>query len=592
MPAFCYVRHDDNPGNRPMLAAMAASLAPARLKGTIHQFRVPNGTLLAWTADHTPFDLFTGPDGGVAMLLGEALCNHTPHRISAADLYGDWPGVTRASGYFCWLVIRGSGELFAGTDPFGLFPLYSTSNTEVFALASSINTLRQHPRYDRTPDLVGLARHLIENGCASSRTVERGSRRIQPGQVVHLHASPSLQPALLDHSIDWLSEDKITDPREAVALSISMSEAAYQRHTRTDSQAMLMSGGLDTRQLAALAIRSGHRPDGYTYGEPTDFEAVQARRTCRQVGGRWHILPDQMPPAGTMIEEELDLLSLAGGFSTVTMTGFESLGRAAIPRVTTGLLLDVHYSPFYRAPSTYEEDSLPYCMDVWINRFGIPADRLLDMARPGDMRKAVREALHEIESEWASLCGDLADRHWQVLTRHRMRPHLGSHLWKVAFHTWPQLIATDVPFVKATRRVSGDLLRDRFLQRQTVADLSPKLARIPLDSMHNQPHSVLPSRWNHLYHRMHMARLRLDGKTAQDAHRYPRIMGIDTPAWREIRAQAEAGREAAETLFEADKLRAYLPAYPEPPAPERQTFAGQWGLRLAMGMMLWLKARG
>jgi len=592
MAAFCYVRHDESSSTAVILDIMAARLAPPDLKGSITRLSVPKGTLLIWTAAHTPIDLYTPPDKGCAMILGEALRHDSPEKFLASDLYSDWSDIPSASGYFCWLVLRPSGELLAGADPFGLFPLYTMQESEAFALATSTFVLRAHPAYNRQLDLVGMARHLIENGCVSTLTLEQGGSRLATGRVLQVHPNTGKR-TFLDRSVDWLCqpENKITDPREAVDLSIHMSSAAYERHTKMEYRAMLISGGLDTRLLAALAMKYGQKPNGYTFGEPLDFEAMLAKRVCRHVGGKWFIKPDQLPPAQTIITHELNQLSLAGGFSTVTLDGIRSLGVSKVPRSITGLLLDVHYSPLNRNPSEFKEDSFAYSMDLWINRFGVPEDVLRKMVRPGEMHDAVEEAFKQIYDEWNALEGDVTDRQWQTIMRHRLRPHLGSYLWKSCFYSWPQMIATDVPYVKALRSVSGEILKGRFLQRQTVAELSPKLARIPLGSISARPESIRPSRWNSIHQRMLMARIHLSGKTATDSLRIVRLLGIDTPVWREIRREAEAGRSAMGEFFDPEALKEYLPVPPAPPPPERQTFAGQWGIRLLLGQMLWLKAR-
>jgi len=590
MPAFCYLRHEREAPPPEILRKMGDALRPddPSAPGNLRQVPAPGGTLLFWAAPHVRMDLHQAPCGGLALLTGEAIGPESPRRLAAEEVFEYPPRFHSASGYFGWLRILPEGNLEAGADPFGLFPLYFFQSGETLAVATSTAALRAHPLYDRTIDQVGMFRHLIENGGVGARTLEQGGKRLLTGHI--LRFSPAQPHARqLPQMMNWrCSAPKIRDEQEGVDLSIAMSRQAFLRQTEGRLEHMLLSGGLDSRHLAALVRENGGHPQCHTFGSPTDMEAALARRVARGIRAPWRCVPDAFPPAPDLVRSELRAHSLAGGFNTVTLRGVEAVGRGGGRRLLSGLFLDTMYSPMLRSPSPHEIGSFDYCMDLWINRTGVKIETLRALTRPGEPREALEAALDEIHREWEAYPGDLTDRLWMTILQHRMRPHLGGYLWKCCFHSWLMLPALDVPFVLATRRISGDLLKGRELQRQTVARISPALARIPLDSISDSPQSILPGRWNALSQRVYFQQLRRAGLSRADIQRFPKLMSLTHPVWQEIHRLAEFGRPAAETYFDTDALRTVLPPFTRTQAPQPGQLAAHGGHRLLLGLMLWL----
>ncbi len=594
MPAFCYLRHEPSSDVGRVLDRMGDALVPAELdaQGSLRRIVTPGGTLIFWDAAHVPRDLHQAPDGGVALLMGEAIAPDTSRRFTAADLYARPALMEDASGVFGWLRVQPDGAVLAGGDPFGVFPLYYFHSGNSLTVGTSIAAFRAHPAYDRRIDLVGMFRILIENGCSGTRTLERGATRLDAGQILKVGCGGA-PPERLDRPVAWhSSQPKITDMEEAVELSVRMSEQACHRHTNGTVDHLLLSGGLDSRHLAALVHRTGLRPRCYTFGQPTDLEATIARRVARRIQCRWSAVPDEFPSPSTVARAELETLSLAGGFSSVTFRALEAVGRSGAQRVLSGLCLDAMYSPMLRTQNPHPVGSFEYCLGTWINRVGVPVETLLRLARPGEPRDSLEEALREIRRAWDAFPGDQTDRLWRTILQHRLRPHLGGYIWKCSFYTWLVLPALDVPLVRALRTVSGELLRKRELQRQTVVHLSRTLASIPLDNMTDQPESILPGRWNAWHHRRFLARLRRNGLTPADAHRFPRITTMKHPVWQGLRQLAEPGRPALEEWLAPEVLKGCLP--PALPAKKNKppaAIAGTGGQRLLLGLMIWLQSR-
>lgn len=591
MPAFCYLKHSPSDAADAALARMADRLVPGALRqsGRVHQQTLPGGTLLYWQAPHYPVSFARQPDGGAALLMGEAL-PETGAAFAAPQVYAHPESLQLASGTFAWLRIAPDGSLRAGTDPFGLFPLYFFAGPHAFGLASHVSPLREHPEFNRTLDPVGLFRVLIENGVSGRRTLEEGARRLEIGEILSL-PSDQTQPRLQHHPAPWIEvPDKNSDPATAVDLSVDLSRKAIHRLLQGNaSPHMLLSGGLDSRHIAALMHERRLRPDSYTFGKPTDFEAFLAGRTARKIRARWHCLPDDLADGPGLAQLELDLLSLAGGFSTVTLRGVESAAKHGGTSLFSGLILDAMYAPALKSVSEFPIDSFNYSLDLWINRFGVPPATLKDFALPGVPQEALHAALAEIEAEWRAYPGDVTDRLWYTIFRHRIRPHLGGYLWKSSFYAQLKLPALDVPLVTALRGISGELHKGRHLQRQTVVALNPALARIPLDTITTNPGSILPSRWNAWHQKRFLATLKRQGITDHEAQRFLRIMTLNHPAWSAIREKAEPGRPLLQSWFDAEKLAAFLPPASQGPLPPAMSLAQQGRSRLLLGLMCWLQ---
>ena len=388
------------------------------------------------------------------------------------------------------MVLSKDGILTVGADPLGVFPVYYFKEREACGVATGLSALRTHPLYDATVDRFGLARYLIEGGSVGSRTLECSGRRLEVGETLSYDCSKR-QIECIRHSVGILGGNGFKIDGDAIQVSVQATRKAFDRHVRRSPGVCLLSGGLDSRHLLALAVERNMRPHCLTLGRSMDYDSEYARRVARSLGCSWESVDDDLSDPRLLVGEELRLQSLGGGFSTVSMeAGFRShLTHHA--RCLTGLFLDIQYSPYDFKDETFSRDSFEYSFVNWINRNGVPLPVLRDLALPGEMRDALEAAVDEIRREWSSFQGEPNDRVQQTLWRFRARPHNGGYAWKAAFHCWPVLPGLDLKLAHTFASLPGDWRRKRWLQRETLRAINPALARIPVVGLKDRPKPIV-----------------------------------------------------------------------------------------------------
>ncbi len=574
----------------------AEFLAPQNFNGPQGMYSGGGGQVIWRHGGFAPFDRFEG-DAGTALLWGDAVACESDAMLTAEEVYrciSQQSGVegerslARHSGLYAWMFLSQAGGIVVGADPFGLFPIYYFHEGAAFGLSTNLASLREHPNYNAAIDPVGMIRYMIENGSVGPRSVEQSGRRLETGcslrydpvsNSLWLNQHPSLMPRSFGSQ---LSE------RDAIELSVDVTRQAVQRHCVGPVDYAMLSGGLDSRHVLALAQQAGHRPICCTAGRPSDYESIFARQVAQSLGLEWFCEDDSIETLECDVQDALRLQSLGGGFSTVSLNGATHLGVRSGKRYLSGLVLDAHYAKFYADKNTAPRASFESALNSWINRSGVDLETLSQLCVSTDMRDAMEAAVSEIRQEWEQLEGTENDRVWRTIMRFRVRAHLGGHAWKDSFRAWPSLPGVDVPMIETIRGIPEAYLADRKLQQETMRLISPELARIPLVGLSHSPRPIIPNFKADCQRRYYRTRAKLMGRERRSQlHRFYRAINLDQASWRHIRELAEPHREALHEYFDADALQRYAPL-PTHHFPGRGSrIRGQGGRRLIYGLMLW-----
>lgn len=581
------------------LERAAAWLAPIGFDGLRSELRTPSAALAWHHGRKAPFEKYEG-EAGIALLWGDALAYQSDAYLTAEEIYRSLSdgragqgaaGLTRYSGLFAWIFLERAGRVHAGADPFGLFPIYYFKEGEAFGLATSLTALHPHPAYRREIDHVGLMRYLIQNGSVGERTLEASGRRLEISCSLHYDCR-SGQLKLNQHPIPGHQEGAKTEgEQEAVMQSVDATRNAVRRAVQRPPDHALLSGGLDSRHLLALAREFGAEPICCTAGRPSDYEAFAAARVAKELRLPWRCQDDSVETLEQDIENDLRLNSLGGGFSTVTLNAGLALNRTSGHRYFGGLVLDAHYAPYELTEAQPLESSFDYAFTNWINRFGVEPETLATLCVNAAMEDALREAMEEIRREFAIIEERFAsfnDRVWWAIMRFRVRPHLGCHSWKESFEAWPVLPGLDLPMVASLRSIADEHFLLRRLQRETLRVISPTLAGIPLIGMSHHPKPISPNLKAYLCGKYLQTRAQLMGRARRDRyHRFVRAMNLNYPAWQRVRALAEPGRPALAAYFKTEPMDAFLPGPSESFAKAGTQIRSQGGRRMLYGLMLW-----
>lgn len=254
---------------RPGLAlAQLERPSPASAGGVTEIIKLPGAGELCLVHGNTG----TAPDGTTARdWVTACLDDNRP-----ADL-------ERLGGCFHALHISGARVLLV-SDRFGHQPLYAARFRGGLAFAPEVQALAGLPGVDTTPDQLAI-RQLLEHGhCFDQRTLLRGVEQLPAGTVAEV--TPG----------GWISRTYfLFDPPPVVPnsgareIGRTMEEAVSNALQRSGSNARIgcmLSGGMDSRTLAAEAVTLGARPTAITFGTPGSPDVRLAGRVAGILGLR------------------------------------------------------------------------------------------------------------------------------------------------------------------------------------------------------------------------------------------------------------------------------------------------------------------
>jgi asparagine synthase (glutamine-hydrolysing) len=533
---------------------------------------------VAWAANpRAPVDTARHEEWRV-LLVGEA--GDGGRRLDARGLAerlaGDPVGVPPAlDGFHALVAALGDHEVLIAADLLGLFPVFYAAFPDVLLAATTPAFFSAHPLFDATPEPEGIVTTLLMGGPYDGRCLLRGARRLSPGRVVRWkrgHVSdlgqytPPPVDRLASRSFDQHAEHYHHTMQEVVRRAAAPAERC----------AMLLSGGRDSRLIAAY-LAAQHTPvEALTFGVETDHEALGARAAARSLG--FAIRVDELPFAEYVaFADATARWQQVSGMSSLHTWGAIDLLRAGPPRVVTGHLRELR--EVARLPDDADG------MLAWSWQRGVPPPELRRLAGTGPLGEAVDDVLAAARARYAAMEQDGPGRAWRWRMMTNARFHEGGVPWRLSFASWPVLPVLDRALLEMLMDIPTESLADRRLVDAVFLRYFPRLARLPLDrnALHATP--IAPSLAWRLARRL---RARLPRRSTPGIERrfFWRVYDLNNAGWRAIRRAAEPGRAPLGTLLSADALAAYLPP-PDAPITLGNPVFDAYGRKLVLGLMLW-----
>jgi hypothetical protein len=217
------------------------------------------------------------------------------HQVLDSVLQGDLGHAIRTltslDGAFAGFLWDPPGRLVVVNDFAGLYPIYLRRAPGELSIAPTIAELS-----DGTPDPAGWGAFLGFGHLVGERTTSAGVTRIPPATIIEYEAGSDRLatraywqwPAAEDISLDAVDTGGIVD-------AIASSLAAYEPYGANGT--LLLSGGFESRLLAALLTRAGRRPRALTLRNPYEHMEIEGRfaaRVARHLGLE-HVLRDPDP---------------------------------------------------------------------------------------------------------------------------------------------------------------------------------------------------------------------------------------------------------------------------------------------------------
>jgi asparagine synthase (glutamine-hydrolysing) len=539
-------------------------------------------------------------DGGAALLFGDAIRGASGERLDAPALGGAWRQPDAAlppalDGYHAGLAFQPGRGLVCGGDILGWFPLYWLARGDVLLVASSPELLPLHPRCRTTLDPAALVGTLMLNGLVGTRPLLAPIRRLSPGHLLTWSptggACERRQYALADawrgEELPWQAYVEILD----AALAGTM-----RRHVGGDAECGLMlSGGLDSRMLAGYLHRQGTEVTALTQGIASDIElrcATRVARTLRFTHRRFDPDVEELP---TYAARSAGWEHLAGGFSSVIDWSWVSRLEALPRRVVAGYGFDHVLHANAKPPAAaLRSGVMPFAEALKVrNLYGLQPELLGRLLRPESGRDLVDPVLDELTATYDGLATSGFRRYWAFSLIDRVRNHIGLIAWRLSFGAWPVLPLLDRALLDAIGGMPIAALSGRRLQVELVRTRFPALAALPLDRNSHDDRPLEP-RVRDLVRRgvagqlAPLRRLLPGGRV--ERRFFWRTYDFDGPGWRAVRRRAEPHRARLHALVQPAVLDEVLPT------PDGSVAAGRLrphrnGLKLLLGLMLWLESR-
>ncbi len=214
--------------------------------------------------------------------------------LHAWEQYGE-DCVSRFRGMFSFaLWNRKRRELFCARDRFGKKPFYYFWDGRLFAFASEIKALLEHPAIPARLEESVLAEYLAFGYGSSDRTLFKGIRKLMPGHTLRLRlAEPDPAPEIRRYwDIPLPGAEERRPERDWVAECRERLEEAVRTRLMSDVPlGMFLSGGVDSSAIAALIKRLAPGPVetfSVGYSEEQFSELAYARQVAGAIGTDHH----------------------------------------------------------------------------------------------------------------------------------------------------------------------------------------------------------------------------------------------------------------------------------------------------------------
>lgn len=274
--------------------------------------------------------------------------------VHAFEQYGA-SCVERFRGMFAFAIWNtDTKQLFCARDRLGIKPLYYFYDGRIFAFASEIKALLEHPAIPREFDASVLPEYLSLGFLAGDRTFFSGIKKLMPGHVATLdERSGALDirqywdiPSRQAEASNRSDEEWIADCRRRLEQTVEM------RLMSDVPLGMFLSGGVDSSAIAALMKRLRSEPVktfAVGYSEEEYSELKYARQVSEAIGTEHHdVRVDSnafFSALPTLIDHEDEPIAWP---SSVSLYFVSKLASEHVKVVLTGEGSDELFGGYYR----------------------------------------------------------------------------------------------------------------------------------------------------------------------------------------------------------------------------------------------------
>jgi len=213
--------------------------------------------------------------------------------IHAYEQYGD-QCLTRFRGMFAFAIWDGKHKrLLCARDRLGIKPFYYFWNGRLFAFASEIKALLQHPEISAEFNEQLLPEYLAFGYTSGEETLFKGIRKLMPGHTLTLNCGSGPKLEIKQYWDAPCPTEYETRPDEQwiAECRARLEEVVHMRLMSDVPLGMFLSGGVDSSAIAALIKRMADGPVktfSVGYNESKFSELSEARQVAEQIGTDHH----------------------------------------------------------------------------------------------------------------------------------------------------------------------------------------------------------------------------------------------------------------------------------------------------------------
>ena len=196
-------------------------------------------------------------------------------------------------GMFAFAVWDAQEEwLFAARDHLGVKPFHYYWDGKLFAFASELKALIEHPDIPREIDLDALSLYLEAQYIPAPRTIYRAIRKLEAGHALLLKKGNLREYAFWNP--DFSKKPRWTEEEALERLESELRESVRSMLVADVPLGAFVSGGIDSSVIAALMSQESGGPiDTFNLGfagDTTQSEHEEAAQVAKHIGANHHPL--------------------------------------------------------------------------------------------------------------------------------------------------------------------------------------------------------------------------------------------------------------------------------------------------------------
>lgn len=373
--------------------------------------------------------------------------------------------------------------LTIASDPLNLKPLYvARDGEEVFFASRLLDLVKLRPALARPLDREALLALLVFGHVLDEQTLHQRIRRLPADSATTWSAAAGLQTRLRHGLISDLP-----DVTGALARSLLTDiDAIISEHLRAlpmspgQRPVIALSGGFDSRILAARACAMNIPLHAYTYGRWRDRDAVIARWIARRLQLDHQLLPY---PDDVLRRHRAHFLDVTEGQDDPSLLQIANLLSLPHPQGTVLLHGYGGGSLFGDNVSNWMHDNAqnrPALLAAIVRKAGIPAAKASALAASlGVADDALPRRVSAAAEAEAYPYHHQALMAWDL--KNRQRRFIGEHFGLLGHRFKVRAPFYDARLMKLCMALPAGLLEERLLNRLYLKQFFPRLAQIPHD---------------------------------------------------------------------------------------------------------------